>query len=101
MYVANSGSSTVSVINPTTNNVIKNIPVGNPDFYSQPIHTWRCHVRSKLEFSNTVSVINPTTNTVIKNITVGDNPTFISTFGDAVYVANSGSNTVSVINPST
>ena len=29
IYVANSGSDTVSVIDPVTNTVIKNIPVGN------------------------------------------------------------------------
>ena len=33
IYVANSGSDTVSVINPTTNTVIKNITVGDsPSF---------------------------------------------------------------------
>jgi YVTN family beta-propeller protein len=105
IYVQNSGSNTVSVINSVTNTVIKNIPVGDgPSFIYAPPFGNNIYVANTL--SNTVSVINSVTNTVIKNIPVGDGPSFIDTYedpmyGDNIYVANAGSNTISVIDPNT
>jgi YVTN family beta-propeller protein len=110
VYVANSGffSNIVSVINPNTNTVIKNITVGyDPAFirivqvFSDTLEELYTYIYVANRVSNTVSVINPHTNTVIKNITVGERPEFIDTFKDTVYVANYFSNTVSVINPFT
>ena len=98
IYVANSWSGTVSVIDPQNNTVIENITVeGQPTF----IETYGDTIYVANSGSDTVSVIDPATNIVIENITVGDQPTFIETYGDTIYVANSGSDTVSVIDPAT
>jgi YVTN family beta-propeller protein len=97
VYVANSGSNTVSVINPDITTV-KTIAVGiNP--VSIAISPFGDSVYVVTEGSNNVSVIDPANNIVIKNIAVGNLPASIaiSPFEYSVYVANEGSNTVSVI----
>ena len=76
LYVTNFGSDTVSVIDPTTNTVIKNITVGDGPI-SIDIDTFGDAMYVANYDSDTVSVIDPTTNTVIKNITVGNSPTYI------------------------
>jgi YVTN family beta-propeller protein len=95
IYVANSGSVTVSVINAQNNTVVKNIPVGK---YPSFIGGFGDYIYVANSGNNTVSVIDPSTNTVVKNIPVGKYPIFIGGFGDYIYVANLGSSTVSVIN---
>jgi YVTN family beta-propeller protein len=98
LYVANSGSSTVSVIN-TATNAVKDISVpGFPTSISGD-PTSKIYVADGA--SSTVSVINTATNTV-KNIPVGSDP--VNIFGNpdsAMYVANILSNTISVINTTT
>lgn len=95
VYVANSGSNTVSVINPAITTV-KTIAVGDdPRFIAISPLGESVYVANY--GSNTVSVIDSANNTVIKNITVGKFPESIAILRDYVYVANSGSNTVSVI----
>ena len=101
IYVANSNSNTVSVINGATNNVIANISVGlNPVGVAFDSSNGYVYVTNF--YSGSVSVINGATNTVIANISVGTEPhavAFDSSNG-YVYVANiSGS--VSVINGAT
>jgi YVTN family beta-propeller protein len=96
IYVANSLSNTVSVINTSANNEINNIPVGD---YPSFISSYEDYLYVANRDSDTVSVINRHNNTVEENITtVGEDPSFIEPFGPYIYVANSGSNTVSVIN---
>ena len=110
VYVANSGSNTVSVISPAITTV-KNIAVGNRPF-SIATHPFADSVYVANSGSNTVSVIDLANNTVIKNIAVGNYPVSIAIFPFRhsntntvlqfdlyAYVANSGSNTVSVIDP--
>ena len=58
VYVANSGSNTVSVINPDTYIVSKNITVGDAPVW---INSSGTDVYVANAFSNTVSVINPDT----------------------------------------
>ena len=96
IYVTNSGSDTVSVIEPDTNTVIKKIPVGDrPGF----IYSFEDTIYVANSGNASVSLIDANTNTVIKNITtVGIDPSFIESSGNTIYVANSGSDTVSVIN---
>ena len=79
-YVTNSDSNTVSVIDLTTNNVIKNITtVGdNPT----AIRASDMIVYIANSGSTTVSVIDPNTNDVIENITVRSNPRFFGYFLD-------------------
>ena len=96
VFVANSGSDSVSVINPANNTVMKDITVGsNPS----SIHRYGDAMYIANSGSNNVSVISLANNTVIKNIAVGAYPISIITSMNAIYVANGESNTVLVINP--
>jgi YVTN family beta-propeller protein len=96
IYVANSGSHTVSVILSQ-----KTIPVGtNP--YGVAFDSANGNIYVANLGSNNVTVISGSTNTVITTIPVGITPDgvgFDSTNGN-IYVANYGSNTVSVISGS-
>ena len=121
IYVTNSGSGTVSVIDTSNNTVVKTIPVGiNPrsvyglaDFItlsadfgnrSSLYHIYVVNSGPTLgNVNGSVSVIDPYKNTVVKTIPVGNNPRSISgilRFINSIYVANSGSGTVSVIDTS-
>ncbi len=105
LYVANSGSNTVSVINTATNTVVGSpITVGtSPSCVAFDSANGEIYVTNS--GSNTVSVINTANNAIIGSpITVGSIPSgiaFDSSNGD-IYVTNSGSppyyaGTVSVI----
>ncbi len=93
IYVANNGSSNVSVIDGTTNIVITTIPVG-----SQPIgvavnpSTNRIYVANSS--SSNVSVIDGTTNTVIATIPVGSQPigVAVNPSTNRIYVAEGQDN---------
>ncbi|MHB1663398.1 MAG: YncE family protein, partial [Thermoplasmataceae archaeon] len=102
VYVTNELSNNITVINGTTNTVIKNIGVG-----SYPYGAAFDSINGNVYVTNVgpynVSIINGTTNTVIKNIGVGLSPTgvvFDSTNG-YVYVTNYYSNNISIINGAT
>ena len=98
VYVANWGSSTVSVISGTT--VVATVTVG-ASLYGVAYDSGNGDVYVAIYGSNTVSVISGTT--VVTTIPVGTNPDGVgydSGNGD-VYVANYGSNTVSVISGTT
>ena len=106
LYVANSGSNTVSVIDVSTHKVKSNITVGvRPNVAVFNLATNRLYVANS--GSNTVSVIDGSTDTVKGNITVGIGPLGIAVepgeggIGNWIFVSNSGSNTVSVIDGST
>ncbi|MEM4058114.1 MAG: YncE family protein, partial [Thermoplasmata archaeon] len=102
VYVTNSNSSDVSVINGATNTVIQTIPVGHVP-YGVAFDSSNGYVYVTNMDSNNVSVINGATNTVIQTIPVGSEPygvAFDSSNG-YVYVTNLGSNNVSVINGAT
>ena len=68
--MVNSGSNTVSVINTSTNTVVKTVRVGT-------IRRDRHHPQRELRLRGqhgskaTVSVINTSTNTVVETVTVG------------------------------
>lgn len=117
LYVANTGSNTVSVINTTTGKRID----ANPSWFSQDISVGtapsalalspdgtRLYVANS--GSGTVSVINTVgykridanPSTTSKDITVGTTPSALTVGADGrIYVANKGSNSVSVIDPTT
>ena len=98
MYVTNTGSNTVSVIN-TSNAVIANVPVGtSPQNVAYNPNNNNMYASNAV--SNTVSVVNPS-NTVIATIPVGTTPFGIAynPNNNNIYVSNFGSNTVSVISP--
>src|SRR5437899_4864191 len=102
VYVANSGSDTVSVINGLTNNVAISIPAGkNPIGISVNPSSHMVYVANS--GSNTVSVIHPSVYGKvydIKYVYLGHSPYGISVDpnSNTAYVTNSLSNTVSVIN---
>ena len=104
LYVADSGSGTVSLINATMDTVNpKPILVG-----ISPVHIYGDLSVSATIYvadsgSDSVSVINTTTNTVKKEIHVGEAPVYIyvDPFLGDIYVANRDSGGVSVINGKT
>ena len=97
IYVTNSGSNTISVIDGKTNKVVATIPVG-----TSPHRVALC--RSKLYVTNSgsdnVSVIDGKTNKVVATIPSGNLPNDVASDEtySKIYVTNSGSNKVSVIN---
>jgi YVTN family beta-propeller protein len=102
VYVANSGSGTVSVIDSNTNSVIANVVVsGEPvDVAITPDGT-RAYVANKS--TNTVSVIDTLTNRQIGTIVVRTEPEGIAITpgGRFAYVANFGDDSVSLIDTAT
>jgi YVTN family beta-propeller protein len=105
IYVANSGSNTVSIIDSDSGNVT-NIPVGTyPSAIAVSPSTDKIYVAN--QFSNDVTVISASTDKVMSKIPVGRGPSdiIISSSnlrgGEKIYVTNFDSNDVSVINAST
>jgi YVTN family beta-propeller protein len=103
IYVSNSGSNTVSIIDSDSGNVT-NLQVGiSPVAIAVSPSTNKLYVAN--EDSNTVSVVNGKS---VSNIAVGKSPFYLvmsSSFGpepspEKIYVSKEGSNTVSVINAS-
>jgi YVTN family beta-propeller protein len=98
VYVANSGSNTVSVIDARNNTKIGDVPVGEkPADIRVSNSTGRLYVANS--GSNTVSVIDARNNTKIGDVPVGEKPADIgvSESTGTVYVANYRSNGISVI----
>ena len=102
VYVANSISNTISVIQISNNKIIATIPVESAPYgiAATPDGNYVYVTNSS---SNTVSVIQVSTNTVIATVAVETSPEGIAVTpdGNYVYVTNNGSNTVSVIRVST
>jgi len=98
IYVANSESDSVSVIDSSTHEVIKTIDVEeypwalgyNPDFN---------YVYVSNRHSDSVSIIDGISNEILKTVKVGDSPFAIeyNPIKSAMYVSNQGSHSVSVI----
>jgi YVTN family beta-propeller protein len=94
MYVANSGSNTVSVIDTRNNILNKTIAVGENPTFIEIIGDYIYVANSGFSYdgvNGTVSVINATSNTMIDTIALGGDPKFIETDenGTALYVATS------------
>lgn len=104
IYVANSGSNTVSVIDGKTGNVTSTIPVGSHpfDIAADPV-TNKIYVTNT--FDHSVSVIDGSTNAVEKTMSLGssDEPYGIGVDSntDMVYIACQYCPTVWVINGTT
>jgi YVTN family beta-propeller protein len=102
LFVANSGSDTVSVIDTATNTVVATIPVGDrPTGVAAAPSGSRVYVTN--EISGTVSVINPATSAVVATVPVGVRPigVAVSPLGGEVWVTNAGSHNVSIISTAT
>jgi YVTN family beta-propeller protein len=102
VYVANSGSGTVSVIDTNTNSAIANVVVsGEPvDVAITPDGT-RAYVANKS--TNTVAVIDTATNSQIDTVVVRTEPDgiAITPSGRFAYIANFGDESVSLIDTAT
>ncbi len=98
VYVANTSSGSVSVIDSSTDTVIATINVGNTPYHMTAIGN---KVFVGNQNSGTVSVINTLTDTVAATVSVGIGPSFLAAIGNKVFVLNQTSNTVSVINATT
>ncbi len=103
-YISDAQTSTVTVIDTSTNTVVTTIPVGNYPI-GVTVHPNGTRVYVANLNSNTVSVIDTFTNTVIDTVSVGLNPSGLAVHpaGTWVYVTNSdqgGSGSVSVIDTS-
>ena len=99
-YITNSGSTTVSVIDTSSNTVKATVNVGyNP--YGVAVSPDGTKVYIASDVSDAVSIINTATNKVTATVKVGSNPwgVAVNPKGTKVYVANEGSGTVSVIDP--
>ncbi len=104
VYVANSASSNVSVINAATDGTVGSpISVGtNPYGVTVSPDGRRVYVTDNVS-NGTVSVIDTATDAVVATVPVGNSPTgvAISPDGGEAYVANFGSNNISVIDTAT
>ena len=109
IYVANSGSDTVTVIDSANNTAYRSLRVGiSPvHIYGNPLpnDTSQDTIYVANSGSGSVSLINATTDTVNpKPVPVGISPVHVYgdlSVSDTIYVANSGSDSVSVINTTT
>jgi YVTN family beta-propeller protein len=73
VYVTNTGSNNVSVIDTAANTVVATVPVGSlPSGVAVTPDGKHAYVTN--QSSNTVSVIDTATNTVVATVTVGNNP---------------------------
>ena len=99
-YICN--STTVSVIDLSTNSISATITVGNNPF-SVAISPDGTTGYVMNNADNTISIFNTLTNTVTKTLTVGVNPLFcvFSPDGTKAYVSNYSGKSISVINTST
>ncbi|MEW6735516.1 MAG: YncE family protein [Acidobacteriota bacterium] len=101
-YVSNTGSSTVSVINTSSNTVIANISVAGGGLQGIAVSPDNSRVYVVSSNSNSVAVINTTSLTVVGTITVGPSPIGVTfnASGTLAYVTNFSGPSVSVINVS-
>ena len=107
LYVSNFSSDSVSVIDPTINQVVGSpILVGSgPEGLAVSPNGSRVYVvnRAKAGVRGSVSVVNTTTNMVIATIPVDFGPfdAAVTANGATLYVTNTTSGTVSIINTAT
>jgi YVTN family beta-propeller protein len=98
LFVMNSGSDTVSIINTTANVLVHNIEVGNYPVFMYSLSNLLYVANAG---SDTVSIINTSSKSLIGDIAVGDSPSSIYSESGKIYVGDHDSNTVTVINATT
>ncbi len=100
LYVANSGSATVSVVSGTSNRLVKTLPVvGDPTGIAyDPVNGFLYVCDSQF---NQVTVINGSSNQVVGSLTVGSDPlnAAIDPANGAVLITNLDTGTISIISP--
>lgn len=100
VYVANSGSNSLSVINEASRSVIATVPVGQ-DPYAAVVDSGLDRVFVSNTAGGTVSAIDGSSDALLSTINIGGSPTImaIDTVNHRLYVANGGS--VSLIDTQT
>ncbi len=98
IYVVNSFSNNVSVIDLITGLVLTTIPVELSPKFSVSIGN-KVYVSN--QSSDTVSVIDTVTDTVVDTINTGTDPFRLVIVGNKLYVANNTDSTISVVNTNT
>src|SRR5690606_28556963 len=104
VYVANSNSGSISVIDTATNAVTATVKVeGAPSGVAFNPEGTKAYVTDNGKYFSNVSVIDVSTNKVTATIPVGPNPVGVADTPDGtkVYVAITHCNTVSVIDTAT
>lgn len=102
VVVANSGTNTISIIDPGAANKVTTVALGTgvtPTALAA--NGTRAYVTTRTSSgAGGVSVIDTASNTVLKKYSVGSKPqdVAVSASGDRIYVANNGSGSVSVVN---
>ncbi|MEM3172604.1 polysaccharide deacetylase family protein [Nitrososphaera sp.] len=98
VYVTHAGSDSVSVIDGSTNSVIKKIAVGDVPV-GIAVDPVAGHVFVANSEENTISVIDDKSHAVVLTLQVGENPVSIdvNTATAAAYVANINSHSVSIL----
>ena len=102
LYVTNSGSNNVSVIDASTNQVVGSIAVATTPWDAAVDTVHGCLYVSEAG-SNNVSVVSLSSDRVVKSLPTGYDPLGVA-FDEAngqVFVANSGNSNVTVINTTT
>src|SRR4051794_26331406 len=102
VYVAESGTNNVAIIDAALGVLIKELPVGiNPVAVAHSFNGTLAFVANK--GSNSVSVINATTQVIDVTLPVGASPVAVAAKSDntTMYVLNQGSGTVTVIDVAT
>ncbi|MCI4327962.1 MAG: YncE family protein, partial [Thermoplasmata archaeon] len=99
VWVTNTGSNNVTVINGTTQSVVANIPVPSEPL-GIAVNPAQARVFVADNGTNQTSVINATSDSVLANTTVGDEPIGVAFDGatDRMFVSDFGSNEVTVLN---
>jgi YVTN family beta-propeller protein len=104
VYVSNSGSNSVYVIDPSTHRVVEEVAVGDKPT-GLAFKAFHNYVYVANPDSDTISVIYTPTNRVVATIPVGDMPVNVLVTPinpeTRTFVANFNSNTLSEIDPST
>jgi YVTN family beta-propeller protein len=104
VYITNSASANVGVIDVATSSVVTTVPVGTTPWGAAITPNGsKVYVANRGGPSGSISVIDTGSNTVSGTIPVGLAPwgVAVNPAGTKVYVANSGSNSVSVIDTAT
>ena len=100
LYVANGGSTNVSVVNGVTDAVVDTVTVGSSP-YGVGYDSGNGYLYVANLGSNNVSVINGVTDAVVGSVPVGTYPIAVAydSGNGYLYVANAGSGSVSIITP--
>ncbi|MEN9344160.1 MAG: hypothetical protein RLZZ453_947 [Chlamydiota bacterium] len=97
MYVVNRGFGQVDIIDITTQDIVRSIPLDDPKGLA--LAGTGMYVANTT--SNNVNIIDINTQTVVASVTVGSGPQALALAGTGMYVANTDGNNVNIIDITT